>query len=137
MFGKRNQQIFVDESSPSSSPQSVNHHFANRIETGVVGAKAHVEAVERLVVDAALVLLDEEVLVLDAVRRSAIYAVRVQADRARGDRRAYLHHAAVSVAFGRPAHNIITRVGGFDVPEKISNKALSIRYLILLFMAEN
>lgn len=85
----------------------MNHHFVYLIETSLVGTEAYVEAVEHVIVDAALVLLDEEVMVLGAVRRCAINATRVQANRARGGRRADLHQP-VPVAFSRSAQNIIS-----------------------------
>lgn len=64
---------------------SEKRHFVALVETGVIATVPHHELVAHLVVDAALVLLDEE-MVIGAVRRRAVNRVRVQIYRADGRR---------------------------------------------------
>lgn len=61
-------------------------HFVNFVETGVVTAEAHHKLVVHLVVDAAFVLSDEEMMV-GAVRSRAVHSFRIQIDRPDGGRR--------------------------------------------------
>jgi len=65
--------------------QSKKRHLIGLVETGVITAIPHHELVVHLVVDAALVLLDEE-MVIGSVRRRAVHRVRVQVYRADGRR---------------------------------------------------
>lgn len=65
---------------------SEKRNFVALVETGVIAAVPHHELVAHLVVNATVVLFDEE-MVIGAVRRRAVHRVRVQIYRADGRRR--------------------------------------------------
>lgn len=83
---------------------SEERHFVDLVETGVVATVPDHKFVVDLVVDAALALFDEK-MVVEAVRRGAVDARRVQVDRAVDGGRANLEPVvvAVPVLFDHPA----------------------------------
>lgn len=90
--------VAAERSVPSPSEE---RYLVVLVEAGVVTAETHHELVHHLEVYAALVPLDEEMMV-GAVRRRAVHLVRVQVDRTHVGRGADLE--PVQPFFDHPAH---------------------------------